>query len=222
MELSKLQYISQGEDHQSQLRNIKIVLDAGGLWIQVRFKNKPYAKLMKLAEEVRLLCSEYKSIMIVNDDVNVAASCDADGLHLGLDDGKISNARAILGQSKIIGGTANTATHVKQRIAEGCDYIGLGPMRFTTTKAKLSPLLGFNGYRDIFSQPEIALNKTPIYAIGGVDIADVPKLLSFGLHGVAVSGKINFLNNARQSIDDWNRALNLVCQHDLQNKIYIT
>jgi len=208
MELNRLQYISQGEDDADQLKNIQTVLDAGGLWIQLRFKNKTFAEVMNLAEKVRLMCNEYKSIMIVNDHVAVAASCEADGVHLGLNDGLISDARSILGHSKIIGGTANTATDVEQRIGEDCDYVGLGPMRFTSTKAKLSPLLGISGYKNVLERIGFE-SKIPIFAIGGVDIGDVPELLSIGVYGVAVSGKIDFLKDPQLSIKKWNECLNL-------------
>ncbi|MFX4990459.1 thiamine phosphate synthase, partial [Acinetobacter baumannii] len=79
----------------------------------------------------------------------IAKAVDADGVHLGLQDTGIDEARKIIGKEKIIGGTANTLDDVLQRYNEGCSYVGVGPYRFTTTKEKLSPILGLQGYADI-------------------------------------------------------------------------
>ena len=116
---------------------------------------------------------------------------DSDGVHLGLNDESVSEARLILGDHKIIGGTANTLSDVLQRIGESCDYIGLGPLRFTATKEKLSPVLGFEGYQNIIEslqKESIAIPK--IYAIGGVRLEDIKLLQRAGIYGAAVSGQI--------------------------------
>ena len=121
----------------------------------------------------------------------MAAAVDADGVHVGLQDATVADARTLLGPGKIIGGTANTIHDVRQRQQEGCDYIGLGPFRFTTTKVKLSPILGVDGYRDIIAELEqLEAPYPPVYAIGGIQLADLPLLRSLGLYGVAISGLI--------------------------------
>jgi thiamine-phosphate pyrophosphorylase len=111
-------------------------------------------------------------------------------VHLGKQDMAPAEARALLGPQFIIGGTANTFAAIEGLVAAGVDYIGLGPLRFTTTKEKLSPILGLAGYADILGQCRAAGFTTPIVAIGGVALADIPALLATGLHGVAVSGAI--------------------------------
>lgn len=188
--ISKLHYISQGTTVDEQLYNIQKTLDNGCDWIQLRFKNGNYNDLLAVAEKTKQLCSQYKATFIINDKVDLAYQMEADGVHLGLDDMRIKDARAILGNQKIIGGTANTFEHVLQRVNENCDYIGLGPFRFTTTKEKLSPILGLEGYKTILNQMVEQDIKTPLIAIGGITLEDVDSLIATGIHGIAISGSL--------------------------------
>lgn len=189
--MEKLQYISQGNTEDEQLLTIHKVLDNGVKWVQIRWKNAPEQALIRLCENAKQLCSEYHAVCIINDHVHLAKHIDADGVHLGLDDTSIMEARMILGKGKIIGGTANTLSHVIQRIKESCDYIGLGPLRFTSTKEKLSPVLGFEGYQSIIQGlKESSIEVPKIFAIGGVNVEDVQRLQQTGIYGVAISGQI--------------------------------
>ncbi|KAA0127886.1 thiamine phosphate synthase [Chryseobacterium sp. SN22] len=189
--MEKLQYISQGFTQAEQEFNIKNALDNGIQWIQVRWKNSTEKELIRLCENVKKLCSEYKSVCIINDHVKIAKEIDADGVHLGLDDMAVEAARSVLGETKIIGGTANTFSDVLQRINESCDYIGLGPLRFTSTKEQLSPVLGFDGYETIIRNlREKSIEIPKIFAIGGVVLDDIRRLQQSGIYGVAVSGQI--------------------------------
>ena len=187
---NKLQYISQGETVKEQLYNIQHALDSGCDWIQLRFKNQKAKKAFALAEAVHFLCEEYLANFIINDDAHLAQQVAADGVHLGLTDMSILEARAILGKTKIIGATANTIQDVTNHINNGCDYIGLGPFQFTKTKDNLSPLLGLEGYRSIINQLNTTQKETPIYAIGGIILENVDALMTTGIHGIAVSGII--------------------------------
>lgn len=191
LKMEKLQYISQGFTKAEQELNIKKALDNGIKWIQVRWKNAPEKEFIKLCENSKLLCSEYQSVCIINDHVQIAKDIDADGVHLGLKDTSIDIARQILGENKIIGGTANSISDVLQRMNESCDYIGLGPLRFTSTKEQLSPILGFEGYEKIIQDlKEEGLETPKIFAIGGVVLKDIDLLQQIGIYGVAVSGQI--------------------------------
>jgi thiamine-phosphate pyrophosphorylase len=187
---NKLQYISQGNTIEEQLYNIHEALDNGCDWIQMRFKNQNAKNCFALAEAVKFLCEEYLANFIVNDNVYLAQQIAADGVHLGLLDTKIEEARTTLGNTKIIGGTANTFEDIANHIKNGCDYVGLGPLRFTKTKEKLSPILGFEGYHEILQKLKTNNLEIPIYAIGGVIIDDIDKLMEIGIHGIAVSGII--------------------------------
>ncbi|WPO80676.1 thiamine phosphate synthase [Flavobacterium sp. KACC 22761] len=187
---SKLQYISQGETIEKQLHNIHQALDAGCNWVQMRFKNQTQKDAFTLAEAVKPLCEKYTANFIVNDDLHLTKEIDADGVHLGLTDAKIKDARMLLGTSKVIGGTANTFEDIENHVKNGCNYIGLGPFRFTATKEKLSPILGLSGYFDILQKIKKNKIEIPVYAIGGITLRDVSPLMETGIHGIAVSGII--------------------------------
>lgn len=189
--MEKLQYISQGFTIEDQELNIRKALDNGVKWIQVRWKNAPENEFIKLCEISKKLCSDNQAVCIINDHVQIAKDIDADGVHLGLNDQSIEIARQVLGKDKIIGGTANTLSDVLQRMNEGCDYIGLGPLKFTSTKEKLSPILGFEGYEKIIQDLKTQSLEVPkIFAIGGVILNDIELLQQIGIYGVAVSGLI--------------------------------
>lgn len=201
---SKLQYISQGVTEKEQLQNIETALDAGCSWIQLRFKNAQEIELFSLAESIKKICLSYNATFIINDHPLVAKAVDANGVHLGLTDMSIREAVAIVGEEKIIGGTANTLEDVLQRVEEGCSYIGLGPFRFTITKEKLSPILGLQGYQKIAEALKQQNIHIPIYAIGGILLEDITPILSTGIYGVAVSGTITHHPNKKALINEIN------------------
>lgn len=207
---NKLQYISQGNTIQEQLYNIHKALDNGCDWIQMRFKNQNAIEVLTLAEAAKILCQEYLATFIINDNVHLAQQLDADGVHLGLSDMNIEEARTLLGKNKIIGGTANTFEHVLQRTAENCDYIGLGPFQFTTTKEKLSPILGLEGYHFIIEKMKTKNIQIPIYAIGGISLENVESLMETGIHGIAISGLITQSENTSQLITQLNEKLYVI------------
>lgn len=187
---NKLQYISQGKTIEEQTRNIHQALDAGCKWVQLRFKDHFSDDAFTLAEAAKILCEEYLANFIINDNVYLAQQIAADGVHLGLTDMSIPEARSILGATKIIGATANTFIDIENHIQNGCDYIGLGPYRFTTTKENLSPILGLEGYQTILNEMKNKGLTIPVYVIGGIGLDDIPALMETGIHGIAVSGLI--------------------------------
>jgi len=204
---NKLQYISQGETIEEQLYNIHQALDAGCNWVQMRFKNQTRKEAFALAEKVKLLCEEYLANFIINDDLHLAEQIAADGVHLGLTDMKIDEARAILGATKIIGGTANTFEDIQNHVKNGCDYIGLGPFRFTNTKEKLSPILGLSGYFEILQKMKKNKIEVPVYAIGGITLKDLNPLMETGIYGIAVSGIITESTEKKILIQQLNEKL---------------
>ena len=203
----KLQYISQGNTIEEQLYNIHAALDAGCDWVQLRFKNQTVKNTFALAEAVKFLCEEYLANFIVNDNLYLAQQIAADGVHLGLTDMNIAEARAILGHTKIIGGTANTFEDIKNHIINGCDYIGLGPFQFTKTKENLSPILGLSGYLEILKKMQYEGLNIPVYAIGGITLENIEPLLETGIHGIAVSGMITKSDQKEKLIQQLNEKL---------------
>ena len=184
MHISTLQYITTSPEGAER------ACRGGVRWVQLRVKNQPYAIWKQLALETQAVARRYGATLLINDNPRLAQDIGADGVHLGQADTPPAEARAMLGATFIIGGTANTFADVQRHAAAGVDYVGLGPFRFTSTKEKLSPILGLAGYADILRQCRAAGLTVPIIGIGGVTLADVPDLLETGLHGVAVSGAI--------------------------------
>lgn len=187
--IEKIQYITSGSTPEDILGQVNGFVDSGGKWVQLRIKNDE-VDFFELGKRVKAICQN-RAVFIVNDKVEIAKELDADGVHLGLDDMPIQEARTILGAAKIIGGTANTLEDCLNREKDGADYIGLGPFRTTTTKKKLSPILGLNGYQEIVPVDNPPIN-IPVVAIGGIVEEDVPELIqNSAVYGVAVSGLIN-------------------------------
>ena len=173
----------------------------------MQFKKKKKKNSFALAEAVKFLCEEYLANFIVNDNLYLAQQIAADGVHLGLSDMKIDEARAILGATKIIGGTANTFEDIVNHAKNGCDYIGLGPFRFTSTKEKLSPILGLSGYYEILEKLKKNNIEIPVYAIGGITLKDLNPLIETGIHGIAVSGIITKSDEKELLIQQLNEKL---------------
>ncbi|MBW1295262.1 thiamine phosphate synthase [Aquimarina litoralis] len=188
--ITNLQYISQGNSPQEHLQHIGEVCEAGVRWVQLRLKNVDAATILNTALKCREICDQYGAIMIVNDSVSIAQASQADGVHLGLKDMNPKDAREILGDNYIIGGTANTLQDCIQHSNDGVDYIGLGPFRYTTTKEKLSPILGLEGYRSIISELRVQEIEIPIVAIGGIVEDDIAGIIETGISGIAVSGML--------------------------------
>lgn len=205
--LSKLQYISQGTTAEMQFNNIYSALDAGCNWIQLRFKNENHPVITTLAEKVRRLCDDYRATFIINDHPDIAHMADADGVHLGLADMAIDAAREIVGHHRMIGGTANSLMDVLQRVKEGCQYVGLGPFRFTATKEKLSPVLGLQGYQHVMDALAAQQVEIPVYAIGGILPEDTQNIMQTGVYGVAVSGIITHHPDKKILVQQFNTFL---------------
>lgn len=204
---NKLQYISQGNTVEKQITNIRKALDNGCEWIQLRFKTQNTMDLFNLAESTKILCDVYSANYIINDNVYLAQQFEADGVHLGLTDMKISEARQILGDTKMIGGTANTFADIQQRSAEQCDYIGLGPFQYTDTKENLSPILGIEGYRSILKKVKSKKIAIPIYAIGGIALENIEILMETGIYGIAVSSLITKSEKPKKLISQLNEKI---------------
>ncbi len=195
-----LQYISQGNTPEEHLQNIKEVCKAGVKWIQLRLKDTDMATYLNTALKCRNICDQQEVIMIINDNVGVAKAVMADGVHLGLQDMSPKEARKILGDNFIIGGTANTFEDCKQHINAGVDYIGLGPFRYTKTKKNLSPILGLEGYRKICSELQVQDIQIPIVAIGGITPNDIPEIIRTGVNGIAVSRMLTHQKDIKEKI----------------------
>lgn len=186
----KLQFITHFTEKYSYYDSARMALEGGCRWIQLRMKDASPEEVEQEALRVQALCRTYHATFIIDDHVELVKKLHADGVHLGKHDMPVAEARRLLGNDFIIGGTANTFDDVKMHYEAGADYIGCGPFRFTTTKKNLSPILGLEGYRRIVSQMKEAGINLPIVAIGGITREDIPAILQTGVTGVALSGTI--------------------------------
>ena len=202
-----LQFISHYTDKYSYLDSIRLALQGGCRWIQLRMKDATDDEVRPIAIEAQKLCKQYGATFIIDDRVALVKELQADGVHLGKNDMPIGEARRQLGPDYIIGGTANTIWDVKAHYAAGADYIGCGPFRFTTTKQKLSPVLGLDGYRRIIIEMRAAHIDLPIVAIGGITKDDIPAILATGITGISLSGTVL---RAANPIDEMKHLTNIV------------
>lgn len=187
----KLQFITHYNKEYSYIDSARIALEGGCRWVQLRMKDADEALLEETAITVQAMCRKYGATFIIDDNVLLAKQIKADGVHLGKKDMPIAEARKILGEQFIIGGTVNTFEDILHHMRNGSpDYFGCGPFRFTSTKKNLAPTLGYEGYRDITRRMRENNITVPIVAIGGICKEDIPSLLECGIDGIALSGSI--------------------------------
>ena len=197
-----LQFISHYTERYGYLDSIRLAIEGGCRWIQLRMKDAIDDEVRPIALAAQQMCREAGATFIIDDRVELVRELHADGVHLGKNDMPIIEARKILGPDFIIGGTANTFDDVVLHYESTADYIGCGPFRFTTTKQKLAPVLGLDGYRSIVSQMQTANINIPIVAIGGITEDDIPAILATGITGIALSGTVLRAENPVQKMNE--------------------
>ena len=185
-----IQFITHNTDSIGYVKGARMALEGGCKWIQLRMKDATDDEVRKAAAEIQPMCKEHEAVFLLDDRVELAKELHADGVHLGKNDMPIDEARRILGEEYIIGGTANTFDDIQRIASQGADYIGCGPFRFTTTKKNLAPVLGIEGYRDIIAKMRNAVINIPMVAIGGITPDDIDEILATGVQGIAVSGTV--------------------------------
>ncbi|MBD5348527.1 MAG: thiamine phosphate synthase [Bacteroides sp.] len=185
-----LQFITNTESSVSVSDQIKAFIKGGGRWVQVRMKDASDEEITKVIEEIKPLCIETETFLILDDRVELAKTLDVGGVHLGKEDMLPSKARMILGPAAVIGVTANTIDDVKAVRSLDIDYIGIGPFAQTSTKKNLSPILGIEGIKSICTHMnDLEINISHV-AVGGIKREDVAALMEAGVNGIAVSGAI--------------------------------
>ena len=168
----------------SATENIFAIVEAallGGLsLVQYRDKYSPDGERIRIAKKLRQICHQYSALFIMNDRVDIAVAVDADGVHLGQQDLPIAVARQLLGPGRIIGRSTSNPQEMEEAIAQGADYIGVGPVYETPTKpGKTAAGLEYVRYA--------AENATiPWFAIGGIDMNNLNDVLDARAERVAV------------------------------------
>jgi thiamine-phosphate pyrophosphorylase len=184
-----------------------MALLGGCKWIQLRMKNADIDEIKQVALRLKPLCESFNAVFLLNDHVELCKEIEADGVHLGKEDMPPQKAREILGENCIIGSTCNTFEDIENLKDSPIDYIGLGPFRFTSTKKRLSPVLGLEGYRQIVRQCIDNKIDIPIVAIGGITADDILPLMQTGVKGIALSSAIL---QAENPVEETKRILDLM------------
>ena len=204
----QLQFITHHNDRYSYIDSARVAWEGGCRWIQLRMKEASEELFEETALAVQSMCREHGATFIIDDNVLLAKRIGADGVHLGKNDMPIAEARKILGEDFIIGGTVNTFEDIVNILRTATpDYFGCGPFRYTTTKSNLAPTLGVEGYSAIVAQMRKHNISIPIVAIGGIGKEDIPAIMACGVSGIALSGSIL---NAQDPITEMQNILRLL------------
>lgn len=153
----------------------------GAAIVQLRAKRASDRRLLELCREACDGARRGGALFVVNDRPDVARMSGADGVHLGQDDLSPADARALLGADAIVGRSTHSLAQLESAAREPVDYVALGPIFATATKADAEAVVGLERLRDAR-----ALTSLPLVAIGGIDLGRAPQVVSAGADGLAV------------------------------------
>ena len=172
------------DQQENLLERVAQALRGGVAVLQYRAKDKPYKFCLEEGTSLKQLCSRFGSLFIVNDDLRLAHALDADGVHLGQDDGAPQQARELLGPNKIIGVSTHNLEEALKAEADGADYLGFGAM-YPTDSKNITHMPGTAGLAAIRDRV-----KLPIVAIGGISPANACRVIEAGADAVAVISSV--------------------------------
>lgn len=164
---------------------VKQLIKAGVQMIQYRDKYAEDGEFLMESLKIIKILKNKRIIFIINDRVEVAQIIDADGVHVGQTDLPVPVARKLLGKNKIIGTSAESINQAKMAQKQGADYVGLGPIFYTTTKEKIPEPIGLNLIRQ--AKKEL---KIPFFPIGGINLHNLNSVINTGAKRVAVASAI--------------------------------
>ena len=148
--------------------------------LQLRAKNYGPERILEMAKLVRPICLKYQVPFIINDYPEIAAQVDADGVHIGQNDGELEKARNLAGNCKIVGRSTHCPEQARKAHEEGADYIGFGPLYPTATKPG-RPAIGLNTIAQVHDEVPL-----PIFCIGGITEQTLPEVLDAGAQNVVI------------------------------------
>ncbi|MDX2271570.1 MAG: thiamine phosphate synthase [Cyanobacteriota bacterium] len=162
------------------LAAVEQALQGGVTLVQYRHKTATPREKLRDLEQLKLLCQRYHALLIVNDHVDLALLVDADGVHLGQTDMPVAAARQLLGSQKLIGQSTTNSQELQAALATSADYVGVGPVYATPTKAGKAPA-GLD-----YVRLAAATVRLPWFAIGGIDADNLPAVCAAGASRVSV------------------------------------
>lgn len=190
----------------SLYEQVEAAIRGGVTCVQLREKELPYKDFLKEAITIKKICSYYNVTFIINDNVDIAVDCDADGVHIGQEDMKIYDVRKILGDEKIIGLSVHNFKEALDAEKNGADYIGVGAVFNTRTKKNVKVI-------DIKSIKNICENiNIPVVAIGGLKKDNISVLKGSGIDGVAIVSEIFGAKNIEEECRNINHILENVIE----------
>lgn len=181
----------------SHVELARMAIAGGADTIQFRQKNRSTREMIETAQKIKQLCTNNDVSFIVNDRLDVAIASDSDGVHLGQDDFPIPLARKILGENKIIGGSAVTFLEARKCLEEGADYVGFGPVYPTTSKSDAGPVTGISLMKEVIDKVSL-----PLVAIGGVSVNNIPEIIEARAFGIAVISAVCCQQDPEQATRD--------------------
>jgi thiamine-phosphate pyrophosphorylase len=170
--------LSRGRSHTEVLRE---AIAGGAAVVQLRDKDLTTRELVEEGQKLRSLTLEMGAALIVNDRIDVALAVEADGVHVGPDDMPVALARELVGPGRILGASAGTVDEARAAQADGADYLGVGSVYATGTKADAGEPIGPEGLARIAASISI-----PVVGIGGIAEANAGEVIAAGGEGVAV------------------------------------
>jgi thiamine-phosphate pyrophosphorylase len=165
----------------SHVEIVTRLLAGGARLIQLRDKDASAKELFEAAQACLQLTRAAGATLLINDRADIALAADADGVHLGQDDLTVAEARAMLGPQKIIGVSTHSLAQVEAALVTSANYIAVGPIFSTTTKANPDPVVGLELLRQART-----LTSLPLVAIGGITLTTAPEVIAAGANSVAV------------------------------------
>lgn len=182
-------------------------LDGGATAIQLRWKRGPLGEAVRIGRQVRRICAERDTLFFVNDRVDLALVLEADGVHVGVDDLPVREARELVGGGMLVGYSPPTlqAALVAQR--EGADYLGVGPIYATATKSDAGAATGPEHLAGIAREIDL-----PIVGIGGITAENAGPVIEAGAAGVAVISAVVGAEDVQQAAAEIRRAVDAALQ----------
>ncbi|SDI54074.1 thiamine phosphate synthase [Desulfosporosinus hippei] len=163
---------------------VEKAIQGGVTLVQLREKSVSSKEFLELALRVKEITSHYEIPLIINDRLDIALAVDAEGLHIGQDDLPMIKARELFGKDKIIGVSASTLEEALLAQQQGADYLGVGAIFSTATKAD-APEVSLEQLSQIKKSVSI-----PIVAIGGINLSNLKQVIGTGIDGVSVVSAI--------------------------------
>ena len=181
---------------QSLYEQVECALKGGATCVQVREKKLGDEDFLEEAKQIAALCKRYGVPLFINDNVDVAIACGAEGVHVGQEDMAAAKVREKVGNKMMIGVSVHSVEEAKQAVRDGADCLGVGAMFSTSTKTDVD-VLPKETLKAICGAVSI-----PVVAIGGITQENVAKLAGSGICGVAVISAIYAAKNIQQASAD--------------------